>query len=234
MPSVAASHVPCMASYAMTGSLARSDGPGRGDESETPGNRPAFHVAPASRDVEKPMATAPPSKTRPVWKTETMVEPNANVSGSTCVACWPIGSLVRSLEICRETTSQSRGTESLASAVTMSRPAPQRDGVARAVAVGGNAIVAGARVDDVASRAAEDDVGAREAGDRVLARAPVEDIGSWSPDEYVPSGRPRDGRRRCEACHERSRRRNGYGRAKHAAHGSENGQGTVTVTVPCR
>ena len=33
------------------------------------------------------MATAPPSKTRPTWKTETIVEPNANVSGSTCVAC---------------------------------------------------------------------------------------------------------------------------------------------------
>ena len=49
MPSVAASHTRCAASYATTGSLARSDGPGRGDESETPGSRPVLHVAPPSR-----------------------------------------------------------------------------------------------------------------------------------------------------------------------------------------
>ncbi len=31
---------------------------------------------------------APPSKNRPVWMTLTIVEPNANESGSTCVLCW--------------------------------------------------------------------------------------------------------------------------------------------------
>ena len=125
MPRVAASHVPCAASYTTTGSLARSAGPGRGDESVRPGSRPAFQVAPPSREVAKPMATAPPSKTRPTWTTATTVEPKANVSGSACVACWPIGSLVRSAETCRDTTSQSRWTRSEASAVTMSRPGPQ-------------------------------------------------------------------------------------------------------------
>ena len=34
------------------------------------------------------MLEAPPPKTRPTWKAETMVEPNANTSGSTSVRCW--------------------------------------------------------------------------------------------------------------------------------------------------
>ena len=34
------------------------------------------------------MLDAPPSKKRPDWKAETIVDPDANVSGSTCVLCW--------------------------------------------------------------------------------------------------------------------------------------------------
>ena len=185
MPSVAASQVPWTASYAMTGSLARSAEPGRGEESVTPGSKPVFHVAPASREVEKPIATAPPSKTRPVWNTETTVEPNANVSGSTCVACWPIGSLVGSLEICRETTSQSRETTSTASAVTMSRPAPQRMRVARGRRRARECDRRLRRRRRVAPRATEDDVGASKARDRVLPRSPVEDVGARSSGEHV-------------------------------------------------
>jgi hypothetical protein len=50
-----------------------------------PGRRPLVHVDPLFDDVAKPMAQAPPSKTRPTWKAETMVELFENVSGSTSV-----------------------------------------------------------------------------------------------------------------------------------------------------
>ena len=40
------------------------------------------------------MLEAPPSKMRPTWEVTTSVEPKANVSGSTAVACWPEGSSV--------------------------------------------------------------------------------------------------------------------------------------------
>jgi hypothetical protein len=39
------------------------------------------------------MSVAPPLKTRPTWKAVTMVEPHAKVSGSTSVACNPVGAL---------------------------------------------------------------------------------------------------------------------------------------------
>jgi hypothetical protein len=42
-------------------------------------------VLPLFDDVAKPIAQAPPSKTRPTWKAATIVEPFANVSGSTSV-----------------------------------------------------------------------------------------------------------------------------------------------------
>jgi len=41
--------------------------------------------------VAKPISVAPPLKTRPVWKAVTKVEPRAKVSGSTSVACSPLG-----------------------------------------------------------------------------------------------------------------------------------------------
>src|SRR5436305_13032237 len=34
------------------------------------------------------MSEEPPPDTRPTWNAETIVEPNANVSGSTSVLCW--------------------------------------------------------------------------------------------------------------------------------------------------
>jgi hypothetical protein len=34
------------------------------------------------------MSVAPPSKKRPTWKADTIVEPFEKVSGSTSVACW--------------------------------------------------------------------------------------------------------------------------------------------------
>src|SRR3954468_1092240 len=50
-----------------------------------PGSRPLVHVVPLLVDVAKPMAHAPPSKMRPTWNAETIVEPFENVSGSTSV-----------------------------------------------------------------------------------------------------------------------------------------------------
>lgn len=61
-----------------------------------PGSTPLVHVTPPSFDVEKAVPEAPPSKYRPTCATETIVLPNANVSGSTAVACWLCGFLDRS------------------------------------------------------------------------------------------------------------------------------------------
>src|SRR5436305_1822845 len=46
------------------------------------------HVLPPSVEGANPMSVAPPSKKRPTWNAERTVEPFANVSGSTSVACW--------------------------------------------------------------------------------------------------------------------------------------------------
>jgi hypothetical protein len=49
-----------------------------------PGRKPEFQVFPASADVAKPIAEAPPpAKKRPDWKAATTLDPNENVSGST-------------------------------------------------------------------------------------------------------------------------------------------------------
>jgi len=53
-----------------------------------PGSIPVVQCLPASVEVAQPMLLAPPSKKRPVWKVPTIVLPNANESGSTCVLCW--------------------------------------------------------------------------------------------------------------------------------------------------
>src|SRR5260221_14394287 len=53
-----------------------------------PGRKPFLKVLPLLGDVAKPMLEPPPSKKRPTWKAETMVEPEDKVSGSTSVACW--------------------------------------------------------------------------------------------------------------------------------------------------
>ena len=53
-----------------------------------PGRNPLVHVVPPSVEVAKPMSAPPPLKIRPTWNALTIVEPKANVSGSTSVACW--------------------------------------------------------------------------------------------------------------------------------------------------
>src|SRR5216684_3096428 len=53
-----------------------------------PGSKPLVQVAPPSVEVAKPTSAPPPLKIRPTWKALTIVEPKANESGSTSVACW--------------------------------------------------------------------------------------------------------------------------------------------------
>ena len=53
-----------------------------------PGRNPLVQVAPPSVEVAKPISVPPPLKMRPTWNALTIVEPKANVSGSTSVACW--------------------------------------------------------------------------------------------------------------------------------------------------
>ena len=52
------------------------------------GRKPRLHVAPSSIEVAQPMSDAPPLKKRPTWNADTIVSPQANVSGSTSVLCW--------------------------------------------------------------------------------------------------------------------------------------------------
>src|SRR5258708_4404452 len=52
------------------------------------GRKPLVKLFPPLVEVAKPMLEAPPLKKRPTWKTETKVEPEDKVSGSTSVACW--------------------------------------------------------------------------------------------------------------------------------------------------
>ena len=49
-----------------------------------------LNVLPPSVEVAKPISEEPPLKKRPTWKADTIVEPNAKVSGSTSVRCWLI------------------------------------------------------------------------------------------------------------------------------------------------
>ena len=72
-----ASQTPCTASKPITGSLARSHSPAGVEFDVSEGRRPERQVRPASRDVAKPMFAAAPSRIRPTWKTETIVDPNA-------------------------------------------------------------------------------------------------------------------------------------------------------------
>src|SRR5947207_2086435 len=76
----------------MLGSVARSHGPGGVENGVVPGRNPWFQVAPPSVEVAQPLLEEPPpAKNRPVWNTDTMVRPKANVSGSTWVLCWLLG-----------------------------------------------------------------------------------------------------------------------------------------------
>src|SRR4051795_11287223 len=83
------SHVLWAASKATLGSLTRSNGLAAPELNDMPGRKPgASHVAPPSPERAKPMSVAPPLKKRPTWNVATTVEPFANVSGSSSVACW--------------------------------------------------------------------------------------------------------------------------------------------------
>ncbi len=175
------------------------------------------------------MATAPPSKTRPTWTTVTTVEPKANESGSACVACWPIGSLVRSAETCRDTTSQSRWTTSVASAVTMSRPGPQatRSRVPSPCAGTRSSPLPAA----IVSRPGPPRITSAPVSPRSVSfpRAPVENVRAGRPFEVVRSRRARDGGRGRQAREQRTRCE-GCCEAEHGAQGSWNGH--VQVPVP--
>jgi hypothetical protein len=57
------------------------------------GKKPSVQLTPSSRLVAQPMSLEPPLNTRPVWNVATTVDPNANVSGSTSVACAAVGVL---------------------------------------------------------------------------------------------------------------------------------------------
>ena len=57
------------------------------------GRNPFVHVFPPSVEVAHPTFDAPPSSNRPTWNAATIVEPEANVSGSTSVA-WKLVVLV--------------------------------------------------------------------------------------------------------------------------------------------
>ena len=85
--SVEISHVPCAASYATTGSLARVWTPGGALAVVSPGRRPFRHEAPSSVVTANPMFVAPPLKRRPTWKVATVVRPNVKLSGSASVSC---------------------------------------------------------------------------------------------------------------------------------------------------
>src|SRR3954454_7848009 len=53
-----------------------------------PGRKLEDHVVPPSVERTTPMSVEPPLKKRPTCMAPTTVLPNANVSGSTSVACW--------------------------------------------------------------------------------------------------------------------------------------------------
>src|SRR2546427_9262279 len=55
--------------------------------------KPLVQEAPPLTDVAQPVLSDPPLENRPVWKTETIVDPYANVSGSTWVL-WYTSELV--------------------------------------------------------------------------------------------------------------------------------------------
>src|SRR5437588_5708128 len=80
-------HAPCLASKATDGSLTRGKVPAGFVYRVMPGKNPCVQLAPPLRDVAHPMSDEPPLKNRPVWKVATIVDPKANVSGSTSVLC---------------------------------------------------------------------------------------------------------------------------------------------------
>jgi hypothetical protein len=95
------SHVLWAASKATLGSLTRANVPPA--KVVIPGRNPLFQELPPSPERAQPMFDAPPSKNRPTWNADTIVDPDAKVSGSTSVACWLVllvyGSLLRLVSV---------------------------------------------------------------------------------------------------------------------------------------
>src|SRR5689334_17486987 len=118
------SHCPCAASYATDGSLARGASPGGFVAVVNDGRTPDRHVRPESVEVAQPIPDAPPSTNRPTWNDATAVVPQPAALGSTSVPCWPGEEPSVSVEISRDTSSQSDATLSPRSAVTLSIPLP--------------------------------------------------------------------------------------------------------------
>src|SRR5262245_36721192 len=72
----------------MDGSLMRGHGPGGVAFTVVPGSPPVTQVRPPSCEAENTLLLEPPPlKFRPDWDVVTIVWPNANESGSTCVLC---------------------------------------------------------------------------------------------------------------------------------------------------
>src|SRR5689334_13028121 len=69
-----------------------------------PGRKPCVHVAPELVEVAQPMLEEPPPDTRPTWNADTIVDPNANVSGSTSVWCCACASVYGSVLTCVNAT----------------------------------------------------------------------------------------------------------------------------------
>src|SRR5579864_8622547 len=110
----------------MAGSEAAVSGPGGEALTVVAGRNPRVHVRPSFRETAVPMFEAAPFwSRRPSWNAATTVSPHEALSGSTAVSCWLSAFLYGSTERRRETTSQLDATLSVASALTMSRPAPQ-------------------------------------------------------------------------------------------------------------
>src|SRR2546422_8043921 len=65
------------------------------------GRKPDVHFLPPLVEVAKPMFEAPPLKNRPTWNAETIVDPEAKVSGSTSVLCWLVAFEYGSVLNCR-------------------------------------------------------------------------------------------------------------------------------------
>src|SRR5262245_5347113 len=92
-PSQEISQTPSRASKATDGSLTAKKGPAGIDALVVAGRKPWVQETPPLVLVAQPMSLAPPLKTRPVWNVATTVDPHANVSGSTSVACAATGAL---------------------------------------------------------------------------------------------------------------------------------------------
>jgi hypothetical protein len=77
--------MPCSASWATDGSLARRSDPAGVEATVRLGSKPERQFFPASVEVAKPMPVAPPPTNLPDWKAVTTVPPDAALAGSTSV-----------------------------------------------------------------------------------------------------------------------------------------------------